>query len=293
MLKVLAKKIARRIRWIFHDIYMVIKAPKVDILNKIVLLFVYIAYHIFKIKFYKFKIFVNVNGIKYKLIDHDTLKVLSYLELWMDKYLDIRNGQIFIDVGAHVGKYALRIAKRNPRSSVIAIEPGSLQFNALVDGINKNKLKNIIPLNIAAWDSTTKLKLKVYSIDTGTSSVMKMPGIGRLMRVENAEAKSLDDVVNELGIKHVECVKIDVEGAELHVLLGFRNGIIRFKPRIIIEIKEFNREKVFKFFEEVNYMCHHIPEDMSGEYFILYLEDKLCLRIISRCINHDDRKTIQ
>jgi hypothetical protein len=111
---------------------MVIKAPKVDILNKITLFFVYIAYHIFK-----FKIFVNVNGIKYKLID----KVLSYPELWMDKYLDIKNGQVFIDVGAHVGKYALRIAKRNPRSTVIAIEPGSLQFNALIDGINKNKLR--------------------------------------------------------------------------------------------------------------------------------------------------------
>ena len=269
MLKVLAKKIARRIRWIFCDVYMVIKAPKVDILNKIVLLFVYIAYHIFKLKFYKFKIFVNVNGIKYKLIDHDTLKVLSYLELWMDKYLDIRNGQVFIDVGAHVGKYALRIAKRNPRSTVIAIEPGSLQFNALIDGINENKLKNIIPLNIAAWDSTTKLKLKVYSIDAGTSSVIPgMPGIGHLIRVENVEAKSLDDVVNELGLKRIDWVKIDVQGAELHVLRGFRNSITRFKPRIVIEIMEFNREKVFKFFEEVDYVCHHIPEDEPGMYFI-------------------------
>jgi hypothetical protein len=112
------------------------------------------------------------------------------------------------------------------------------------------------------------LKLKVYSIDTGTSSVMNMPGIGRLMKVENVEAKPLDDVVNELGIKRVEWVKIDVEGAELHVLRGFRNSIIRFKPRIIIEIKEFNKEKVFKFFGEVDYVCRHIPEDESGEYFI-------------------------
>jgi FkbM family methyltransferase len=279
MLKVLAKKIVRRIRWILYDVYMVIKAPKVDILTKIVLLFCFIAYHIFKIKFYKFKIFVNVNGIKYKLIDHDTLKVLSYSELWMDKYLDIRNGQVFIDVGAHVGKYALKIAKRNPRSTVIAIEPGSLQFNALIDGINKNKLKNIIPLNIAAWDSTTKLKLKVYSIDTGTSSVIpSMPGIGHLIRVENVDAKPLDDVVNELGIKHVDWVKIDVEGAELHVLRGFRNGIIKFKPRVVIEIKEFNRREVFKFFEEVNYTCHHIPEDESGEYFICIPQEQVVFK---------------
>ena len=74
--------------------------------------------------------------------------------------------------------------------------------------------------------------------------------------------------VNGLGIKRVGWVKIDVEGAELHVLREFRNGITRFKPRIVIEIKEFNKREVFKFFEEVNYVCHHIPEDESGEYFI-------------------------
>lgn len=52
------------------------------------------------------------------------------------------------------------------------------------------------------------------------------------------------------------------------MLRGFRNGIARFRPRAIIEVKEFNREGVFSFFREVNYECKHIPEDESGEYFI-------------------------
>jgi len=267
MLKVLTGRIARGIYWIIRDGLMIVKAPKVSILSKIMTLFVYVAYHIFKIDFNRFRTFINVDGVEYRLISYDTLGILAYFELWMDKYLDVKDDQIFIDVGAHVGKYALRIAKRNPRSMVIAIEPGHMQFSALIDGIKKNKLKNVIPLNIAAWDSTTRLKLRMYSA-TGTSSVMNTPGIGHLIKVENVEAKPLDDAVNELGIKHVDWVKIDVEGAELHVLRGFRNGIIKFKPRVIIEIKEFNRKEVFKFFEEVDYSCHHIPEDESGEYFI-------------------------
>jgi FkbM family methyltransferase len=267
MLKVLTKRIMRGIRWIFRDMLMIIRAPKVSILSKIMMLFVYIAYHIFKVDFYRFKMFINVDGVKYRLISYDTLSILAYLELWMDRYLDVKDDQVFIDVGAHVGKYALRIAKRNPRSMVIAIEPGHMQFSALIEGIKENKLNNVIPLNIAAWDSATRIKLMIYSA-TGTSSVMNMPGGGHLIRVENVDAKPLDDVVDELDIKHVDWVKIDVEGAELHVLRGFRNGIIKFKPRVVIEIKEFNRREVFKFFEEVNYTCHHIPEDESGEYFI-------------------------
>jgi len=176
--------------------------------------------------------------------------------------------KIFIDVGAHVGKYALKVAKANPASLVIAIEPGKLQFNALIDGIRKNNLKNVIPLNIAAWDSAARLKLRVYSaIDTSTV-VDEFDGFGRLICIENVEARPLDDVVKELGLGCVDWVKIDVEGAELHVLRGFRSGIARFRPRVIIEVKEFNREGVFNFFREVNYECKRIPEDKSGEYYI-------------------------
>jgi len=52
------------------------------------------------------------------------------------------------------------------------------------------------------------------------------------------------------------------------VLRGFKNGILRFKPKIVIEVKKFNREDVLRFFEEVSYACRNIPEDESGEYFI-------------------------
>jgi len=191
----------------------------------------------------------------------------------MDRYLQVKNGDVFIDVGAHVGKYALKIAKRYPKSLVIAIEPGRrrLQFDALIDGIKKNKLRNVIPLNIAAWDEETELRLRVYT-DTGISSVLEDLGSGRLLRVEEVKARPLDAVIHELSLSHVDWVKIDVEGAELHVLRGFKNGIAKFKPKIIIEVKDFNRKEVFKFFEELNYECKHISEDESGEYFICTLK---------------------
>ena len=262
------RRVVRGIRWISHDISLVIKAPKVSVLSKIKLSILYIIYHVFKIDFNKFRVFIDVNGVKYRFIGYDELGVLAYLEPWMDKYLCVRNGEVFIDIGAHVGKYALKVAKENPVSLVIAIEPGKLQFNALVDSIKRNNLKNVIPLNIAAWDSATRLKLRVYSTISTSTAVDEFNGIGRLMHIEDVEARPLDDVVEGFGLGRVDWVKIDVEGAELHVLRGFRSGIVRFRPRVIIEVKEFNREGVFNFFREVNYECKHIPEDESSEYYI-------------------------
>jgi FkbM family methyltransferase len=192
------KGVVRKLRWVFHDMSRVIKAPKLGTVGKVKLLMLYIIYHVLKIDFGKFRIFVSIDGVKYKFISYDELDILVYLEPWMDKYLRVKNGEVFIDVGAHVGKYALKVAKANPASLVIAIEPGKLQFNALIDGIRKNNLKNVIPLNIAAWDSTTRLKLRVYSA-TGTSTVIdEFDGFGRLIRIEDVEARPLDDVVGGL-----------------------------------------------------------------------------------------------
>jgi FkbM family methyltransferase len=217
------------------------------------------------------KPFIKIDNIWFKVLDLETLEILNPIfEYWMWKYLKVNHNEVFIDVGAHVGKYSLPIAKQYPDSIVIAIEPAKDTFLALTEGIRKNKIKNIIPLNIAAFSTSTKLKLFVLEVH-GCSTLIDDQAkylSKRIIRIDEVDARPLDDIVEKVGLKRIDWVKIDVEGAELHVLRGFRNGIIKFKPRVIIEIKEFNRREVFKFFEEVNYTCHHIPEDESGEYFI-------------------------
>jgi FkbM family methyltransferase len=241
--------------------------PYLRTFDYLLLLIALLLYHIKIDIFTHLNIFVEIDHVKYKLIDFESLYILNpYFEPWM-RVLKIKNSDVIIDVGAHIGKYALFLAKKRPKCLVIAIEPGRRQFLALIDGIKRNKLNNVVPLNIAAWDKSEKLKLRIYSY-SDTSSVFNGLGKGSIINIEVIEAKPLDDVVNELDLKRVDWVKIDVEGAELHVLRGFRNGITRFKPRIVIEIKKFNRREVFKFFEEVDYTCHHIPGDESGEYFI-------------------------
>jgi FkbM family methyltransferase len=200
-------------------------------------------------------------------------------ELWMIKYLKIRNGEIFVDVGAHIGKYALKIAKENPKSIVIAIEPAKDTFYALLEGIRRNRLENIIALNIAAWDTNTKVKIFVTKAHEGSSAFLHLAKNAGVIRIDEVDARRLNDVIERLKLSKIDWIKIDVEGAELHVLCGFKDSTMKFKPKIIIEVKEFNRKGVFEFFEEVNYTCHHISENESGEYFIcnMYTSRTSCI----------------
>lgn len=41
---------------------------------------------------------------------------------------------------------------------------------------------------------------------------------GHILSKVDVKARRLDDIVNKLGLKRVNCVKIDAEGSELHVL---------------------------------------------------------------------------
>jgi len=171
---------------------------------------------------------------------------------------------VFIDVGANIGRYSLFLAKRFPKLKVIAIEPDPDAYSALAKGVKVNGLANVIAMNIAISDVNGVTTLfKKY--DASLSSIVDSTNTIKTIKVT---AKRLDDVVEGLGLGCVDWVKIDVEGAELHVLRDFRSGIARFRPRVIIEVKEFNREGVFNFFREVNYECKRIPKDKSGEYYI-------------------------
>jgi hypothetical protein len=48
--------------------------------------------------------------------------------------------------------------------------------------------------------------------------------------------RRIDDVVGELRITRLDVMKIDAEGAELHVLRGAQETLTRFHPKLVLEI---------------------------------------------------------
>jgi len=186
---------------------------------------------------------IEIDGVKYLLVDLESLFIVSpRYEQVILQHLTPRKGEVFVDVGAHIGKYALRIAKIvGNEGKVIAIEPDPRNFRALMCGINLNKLTNVIALNVAAWDKECKLTLYLgesnrklskgglYGI--GTSSVKRK--VGQKCEVL---AKQLDDLIKELNINRIDWVKLDAEGAEYEILKGFIKTMRSYKPKIIAEL---------------------------------------------------------
>lgn len=167
-------------------------------------------------------------------------------------------GGTFVDVGAHVGLYALRLGAFRAKK-VIAVEANPRTFDTLCENIILNDLENVYPRNLAAWHTTGK-DLQMYdahSLESGGSTGAVK--IGDARPVGTARTTTLDDLLD--GEDRVDLIKIDVEGAEADVLAGAQHVLDRFRPKLMIEMHdaflpypELNRLAVEQHLEDAGYV---------------------------------------
>jgi len=127
----------------------------------------------------------------------------------------------FVDIGAHVGRYAVRLSKHYHH--IIAIEPDPFNFEGLRRNLGLNNVKNVRALNLAA--SNKKGNSALYSAGAGS----RLDVVRLHKRIYNVQTDSLDNLVD-----HADVVKIDVEGHEVEVLEG-ASRVIAQKPIFVIE----------------------------------------------------------
>jgi FkbM family methyltransferase len=162
-----------------------------------------------------------------------------------------REGDVVVDVGAHMGRYTLISSKHvGQNGKVIAIEAHPGNFEILNRNIKLNKLTNVIPLNYAVYSEQTKLKLYLPVEESGFTIYNTI----MVNRTESGEkfievnANTLDNLLlqqQQNGISHAEVnwIKIDVEGAEFEVLKGAHNVLSKSKDiAILIEVHNLRKD---------------------------------------------------
>lgn len=141
---------------------------------------------------------------------------------------------VFLDVGASVGVYTIRAARRvGGAGRVIALEPFPDAFAMLAHNVGANRLDNV-RLHRAAAAATT---------GSGTLWLnRRRPSLFSLVRHDaHAEALAvrtvtIDQLAAEENLERLDYLKIDAEGAEAAILAGATATIARRRPVVQIEI---------------------------------------------------------
>lgn len=144
-----------------------------------------------------------------------------------------REATSILDIGAHVGVYALAAAILRPDSAIHAFEPNPNAWSRLRIHMLANVLMNIREYHVALSD---KHELVPFSWPHKPGQTVSSGGrIGRIP--ESAEHIVVEtDRLDAYGIDYGSrpLIKIDVEGGEVNVFRGM-GRVLEAKPDIILE----------------------------------------------------------
>ncbi len=223
------------------------------------------------------KVYAKEHDYKYycRLEDFNPNREEDIVKLFCPK-----EGDIVVDVGAHIGKYSIIASKMvGSKGKVIAIEAHPDNCNILKQNIALNKLSNVIVLNCAAHSTETLVKLYEPGQEDGFTiynTIMTDRSSLNTQRYIEVKANTLDSLFLEKGIKQVNWIKIDVEGAEFEVLRGATTILSSSKDiSLLIEIHNVGAnnktfyEPIIELLESKNYKMSFEKVYGTGERHII------------------------
>lgn len=139
----------------------------------------------------------------------------------------IESPKIILDIGSRDLEQSIELSQAFPKAKIIAFEPLLTQYEICYE--KSKNYPNIEVYNIALSNSNGICDFWVVDGNIGASSLLKPIKIPYGNWENNSwnnikvETKTLDVFCEEMNINAIDCIWMDVQGAELKVLEGSRN----------------------------------------------------------------------
>lgn len=160
--------------------------------------------------------------------------ILKQYECPVQKQIKAEDGDIVIDAGGCWGDTALYFASEvGEAGKVHTFEfiPSNVKIMKQNFGMNSILSKRIEIVENPLWSKSEQI---VYYSDCGPASSVSFEK--NQNTTEKVSTISIDDFVKNNGIKRVDFIKMDIEGAELSALKGTVNTLNTFRPKLAISI---------------------------------------------------------
>jgi FkbM family methyltransferase len=154
-------------------------------------------------------------------------------------------GNLCLDIGAHVGIWTKRLSR--DFFQVLCFEP--LQKHIECHKKNCEDLNNVTLYEYALSDVETDSIMTTRDYNSGMSTLLEQKFKNKDTNTVIVKTKTLDSI----NLPKIDFIKIDVEGYEAQVLSGAKETIIKWKPKIYIEIWEKNVNVISKILDEMGY----------------------------------------
>lgn len=171
---------------------------------------------------------VHLNG------SHDEFLILEEILSKEEYRVPVSCPEVIFDVGGNIGLSALFFALSHPSAKVYSFEPSPTTYQRLMQ--NVAQCKNIIPVQRALSGNNGQVIFYDYPSKSIASSLVDRGGGEKVTVV----GSTLQEVMREFKVEHVDVLKFDIEGAEYDMF------------------KNFDR------YSEIGYLIGEVHEDLMG-----------------------------
>jgi FkbM family methyltransferase len=175
----------------------------------------YVALYFRKIKS-EYVILNMRNGIRIKLRTSST-DLMAFTHVWLLKEyersgFEIKNNDTIIDIGGHIGLFALFSSQLCKSGKIYCFEPIKENFDMLNSNIELNHISNIIPINAAVSKDNDKVTIYLNEDKAGHS--MYVTGTKSVQ----VTSTSLQTIFDSNHIEKCDFLKVDCEGEEYVIM---------------------------------------------------------------------------
>jgi FkbM family methyltransferase len=158
----------------------------------------------------------------------------SYQELRFPVGLAMAEAPVIIDVGAHIGAFAVQAARSLPTATVYALEPSRSSFSLLKTNIERNGLTNALPLRLALGGADGDVLL--YHAEENWGHSLFKAVVRPDASSETVPCLTLGSFLAAYSLDRVDLVKMNAEGVEYSILLGTPDATLQRISRLEVEV---------------------------------------------------------
>lgn len=218
--------------------------------------------------------FIKKKNVKFLNYIFDVADLRSFIYQFNDIFVEelyqftsTKEDPLIIDCGSNIGTSCAYFKKMYPHSKIICFEADPEISEILQNNLIRNKIdRNISIINKAVWINENGVSFYPDGADGG--SIMHYNSNNKKECIKIKSARLKDFLALE---KEIDMLKMDIEGAELEVLMDCKNELYKVK-NIFIEFhsltdKFLGLSSILKLLEGSYIKYFLIPVDRSQSFF--------------------------
>lgn len=214
--------------------------------------------------------------------DQNELDALS--QLLESRRTNFGDGVVAIDCGANIGVHTVELAKlMHGWGEVISFEAQERIFYALAGNIALNNCFNARAIWAAVGAESGEIRVPLPDYFVPSS-------FGSLEIRESAQNENIGQVIDyspdsmivtkmlaidDLNLRRIDLIKIDIEGMEMDALRGARTSIERYSPQLLIEKIKSNEGDIQDFVAGFGYKTFPLGLNLLA----IHASDPICPHI--------------